>query len=149
MSKILENLYLGNIDDINNFDFIKNNNIQLIINCAIEINPPLYKNIEIINLNLCDDPLQKIYFNLLNSISDKINQFLQLNIGVLINCFAGISRSSTIVIAYLMNKYNMNLDDAYSHVFNRRSIIQPNPGFLKILKLYENYLTNKSQHIIF
>jgi len=143
MSKILDHLYLGNIDNLNNIDFIKNNNIELIINCASEvIVPPYYENmnISIINLKLYDDPLQKIYFNLLNDISDKIDYFLKQKKGVLVNCYAGISRSSTFVIAYLMNKYNMNLDDAYSFVINKRLIIKPNPGFLKILKSYEDYL---------
>ena len=79
MSKILDHLYLGNIEDINNINFIKNNDIQLIINCASEvIIPSSYENmnISIINLKLYDDPLQKIYFNLLNDISDKIDYFL-------------------------------------------------------------------------
>jgi protein-tyrosine phosphatase len=149
MSKILDNLYLGNIEDINNIHFIKNNNIQLIINCASEvIVPSSYDdmNISIINLKLYDDPMQKIYFNLsegypsLNDISDKIDYFLKQKKGVLVNCYAGISRSSTFIIAYLMNKYNMNLDDAYSFVINKRLIIKPNSGFLKILKSYEEYL---------
>ena len=143
MSKILDHLYLGNIEDINNINFIKNNDIQLIINCASEvIIPSSYENmnISIINLKLYDDPLQKIYFNLLNDISDKIDYFLKQKKGVLINCYAGISRSSTFVIAYLMNKYNMNLDDAYSFTINKRLIIKPNSGFLKILKSYEEYL---------
>jgi len=149
MSKILDNLYLGNIEDINNIHFIKNNNIQLIINCASEvIVPSSYDdmNISIINLKLYDDPMQKIYFNLsegypsLNDISDKIDDFLKQKKGVLVNCYAGISRSSTFIIAYLMNKYNMNLDDAYSFVINKRLIIKPNSGFLKILKSYEEYL---------
>jgi len=151
MSKILDHLYLGNIEDINNINFIKNNDIQLIINCASEvIVPSSYENmnISIINLKLYDDPLQKIYFNLLNDISDKIDYFLKQKKGVLVNCYAGISRSSTFVIAYLMNKYNMNLDDAYSFVINKRLIIQPNSGFLKILKLYEDYLKEKNKTYI-
>lgn len=151
MSKILDHLYLGNIEDINNINFIKNNDIQLIINCASEvIIPSSYENmnISIINLKLYDDPLQKIYFNLLNDISDKIDYFLKQKKGVLVNCYAGISRSSTFVIAYLMNKYNMNLDDAYSFVINKRLIIQPNSGFLKILKLYEDYLKEKNKTYI-
>jgi protein-tyrosine phosphatase len=143
MSNILNHLYLGNIYDINNIDFIKNNNIQLIINCAFEVNVPFYENISIINLKLYDNPMQQIDFYLLNNISDKIDQYLKQNKDVLVNCYAGISRSSTFIIAYLMNKYNMNLDNAYSYVINKRLIIRPNSGFLKILKSYEDYLKQK------
>jgi protein-tyrosine phosphatase len=31
----------------------------------------------------------------------------------LVHCFAGVSRSASIVIAYLMQEHNMSLKDAY------------------------------------
>ncbi len=63
---------------------------------------------------------------------------------VFIHCFAGISRSTTIVISYIMKKYNMSLRDSYTLVLNKRDIICPNPGFAEQLKCYENHLRSKS-----
>lgn len=45
--------------------------------------------------------------------------------------YAGISRSATIVIAFLMQEMNRNFFDAMSHVRRKRPIIFPNPGFQK------------------
>eukprot|EP00808_Paulinella_micropora_P001977 g75160.t1 len=48
---------------------------------------------------------------------------------VLVHCMMGISRSSTIVLAYLMTQ-GMSLKDAYAHVKRVRPCIKPNPGWL-------------------
>jgi len=47
---------------------------------------------------------------------------------VLIHCYAGKSRSATIVIAYLMDQ-GMNYLQAYDFVEKRRNCIDPNEGF--------------------
>lgn len=49
---------------------------------------------------------------------------------VLIHCEKGISRSSTITIAYLIWKKKMTQQNAFTLVKKRRSIIDPNFGFL-------------------
>jgi len=56
---------------------------------------------------------------------------------VLVHCAAGISRSSTVVIAYLMQSHNMSLKMAYEHVYCRRNTIRPNPGFFNQLMEFE------------
>jgi len=49
--------------------------------------------------------------------------------GVLVHCFAGVSRSATIVIAYLMQEKEMNMEHAFSFASRARPIIFPNMGF--------------------
>ena len=56
---------------------------------------------------------------------------------VLVHCMAGISRSSTITISYLMKYKNMKYQDAYNHVRERREIISPNYHFVEQLKEWE------------
>lgn len=51
---------------------------------------------------------------------------------VLVHCRQGISRSSTIVLAYLMIKKSMTVQEATRKVRENRDII-PNPGFLQQL----------------
>ena len=47
------------------------------------------------------------------------------------NSWAGISRSSSFCIAFLMYKMNLNIDSATLLCRKARSIIYPNPGFTR------------------
>jgi hypothetical protein len=59
------------------------------------------------------------------------------NGAVLVHCHEGISRSATVVIAYLMWKYSMPMDDAYALVSRARPLIRPNIGFQEQLSVFQ------------
>lgn len=59
---------------------------------------------------------------------------------VLVHCAAGVSRSATICMAYLMRYHHLSLSAAYAVVLEARCIVDPNPGFLEQLKEWENEL---------
>jgi hypothetical protein len=48
----------------------------------------------------------------------------------LVHCHAGVSRSATVVLLYLMVRYRWPLADAYGHLRRVRPQVRPNPGFL-------------------
>ena len=69
--------------------------------------------------------------------------FIEENIAktnVLVHCQAGVSRSATIVIAYMMRKYQYGMDDALKRVKGRRPYVDPNKGFMKQLRSFEKGL---------
>jgi protein-tyrosine phosphatase len=53
---------------------------------------------------------------------------------VLVHCAAGISRCSTLLIAYLMQKYGWNFEYCLTLLQEKRPCCQPNTGFCKQLK---------------
>ena len=68
----------------------------------------------------------------LPEICDFIDGALENGGTVVVNCRAGVSRSSTSVIAFLMLRRNMSLVEALTTVREKRYVI-PNRNFLKEL----------------
>lgn len=62
-----------------------------------------------------------------------IDEAQQTNGRVLVHCACGVSRSSTLCCAYLIKHHGMTLEEALVHLRSRRSIVQPNSGFLRQL----------------
>nr|CAG4710805.1 unnamed protein product [Naegleria fowleri] len=59
---------------------------------------------------------------------------------VLVHCAAGVSRSSTIIISYVMKKMGVGCLFAFQLVKKRRRMIMPNEGFFHQLMEYEKKL---------
>ncbi|OXA62139.1 Dual specificity protein phosphatase 12 [Folsomia candida] len=87
-------------------------------------------------LKVSDMPREDIlqYFDDTNEFIDSA---LRLKKRVLVHCYYGVSRSATLVLAYLMQKYRLSLEEAQNRLEQRRSVVGPNYGFLSQLKLYE------------
>lgn len=59
---------------------------------------------------------------------------------VLVHCQEGLSRSSAVILAYLMHFREMSLVDAVNHLARCRPIIQPNEGYTDQLGRLEEQL---------
>ena len=59
---------------------------------------------------------------------------------VLVHCHAGISRSSTICMAYLMATQKFRMEEAYEFVKTRRRCVSPNFNFMEQLLSFENHV---------
>lgn len=46
-----------------------------------------------------------------------------------VHCYGGVSRSATIVVAYLIQELGMSTFEALSLVKSKRAVAFPNPGF--------------------
>lgn len=55
---------------------------------------------------------------------------------VYVHCVAGISRSATLVISYIMKSRCMSYPEALEIVLQKRKVVDPNEGFVKQLVLY-------------
>lgn len=79
--------------------------------------------------------------DLLSHFQEMFNFIDEVNEGqngkVLIHCFAGVSRSVTIAVAYLMYKSKIPLEVALQIVGRYRGKVRPNPGFMRQLELFE------------
>ncbi|XP_015203775.1 dual specificity protein phosphatase 7 isoform X2 [Lepisosteus oculatus] len=71
---------------------------------------------------------------------DVLDEARSQKCGILVHCLAGISRSVTVTVAYLMQKLNLSLNDAYDFVKRKKSNISPNFNFMGQLLDFERTL---------
>ncbi len=145
-NEILPNLYLGSIfppcfnqqfvDKIEVcIDMIDYNDVGLQVYMN-GIEPHKFKNDPnktYHNFPIYDHPSENIdkYFDSTYQIID--NALTQYK-PIYIHCYAGVSRSASIVIAYIMKKYNVPYEIALSMARQRRMVVNPNLGFTNQLK---------------
>ena len=127
-SEILPNhLYLGDFTSANSPERAYSHVISLgTENEHLAYDPRHSKHTRIILDDVDDAPISN-YFEQCFDIIDS-------GCCVLIHCWAGVSRSATIVLAYLMRRKGMALDVAWCFVKEKRSCINPNDGFIKELE---------------
>lgn len=89
------------------------------------------------NINIQDRP-NFVLDSILDDCFDFIDDGRHYG-NVLVHCSGtiGLSRSTSICIAYLINKEKQKFDEAFNNVKEARSFVKPSEGFLKQLKDYE------------
>lgn len=86
-----------------------------------------------------DSPHENIAQYFMSAISF-IEQVRARNEAIVVHCVMGISRSVTIVLAYLMYRYRICYEKAYELVRIARPIARPNPGFEMQLLSFQHQL---------
>ena len=136
--QVIPGLFIGCQDAATNFQELTRNKISCILNVAVGVMPTKIENIEHKSMPLYDEPGFNIREHFEEGI-DFLREQLQ-NGSVLVHCNAGISRSTTIILAFLMKEKKMGLNEALELVRIARPIAKPNPGFMKQLRTYEKDL---------
>ncbi|XP_029470550.1 dual specificity protein phosphatase 10-like isoform X2 [Rhinatrema bivittatum] len=141
LSTILPFLFLGNEKDAQDLEHMASLNIGHVINVTTHL--PLYHPGTLCykRLPATDSGKQNLrqYFE---EAFEFIEEAHQCGKGVLIHCQAGVSRSATIVIAYLMKHTLMTMGDAYKYVKGKRPVISPNLNFMGQLLEFETDLNS-------
>ncbi|XP_061156102.1 uncharacterized protein si:dkey-175m17.7 [Syngnathus typhle] len=142
ISAILPFLFLGNERDAQDLDLLLHLNIGYVVNVTTHL--PLYhlkSGLHYKRLPATDNSKQNLrqYFE---EVFEFIEEAYQSGQGVLVHCQAGVSRSATIVIAYLMKHTLMTMTDAYKYVRSRRPVVSPNLNFMGQLLEFERDLNS-------
>lgn len=127
---IVDFLYIGS-QDCAVRSVLEKYNIKNVLSVGVDVDISFidHKFVPILDLPESDIklPLQECLPYLRNCIENKEN--------VLIHCNAGVSRTSMVAIAYLMQYEFLDFENAYNLVKEKRPAIQPNAGFKKQLLL--------------
>lgn len=141
MNWILPNkLAVGNMDSAANEEWLVKNKIGGIVSVRGRLSKPptFYKklHIQVLHIPVSDSEDTNLgkYFPLVYAFIERV---FASGKSVLINCYAGMSRSTTLITSYLMRKQHLTADKAMKMVKSKRPCFDPNPGFVKQLYRYE------------
>ncbi|XP_053376179.1 protein phosphatase Slingshot homolog 2-like isoform X3 [Mercenaria mercenaria] len=147
-SKILDHLYLGSEWNASNLDELQHNGVHHILNISREIDnfyPGVLHYMNVREWDVDQSDLLKYW----EDTHRYINKARRRGSKALVHCKMGISRSASTVIAYLMKENKWSLQKAYEFTKSKRNIINPNPGFMKQLEMYEGILNANWNREIF
>eukprot|EP00667_Euglena_gracilis_P002535 EG_transcript_2537 len=135
--EIIPNLLLGPQSFANNYNRLKAAKVTHILVIGRQLKP-LFPQDFVYHVvdSLEDQPDQEIL-----SIFGKCFPFLDMGRQepnrVLVHCNAGVSRSPTVVIGYLMRLFGFSFQKAYELVHSKRNVVCPNPGFTRQLHTFD------------
>ena len=135
--KILDGLYLGGLRSAQTRLIYDTLGIKAVVTCGrkMRVNTEGIEHLSIQVEDLEEQSMQPYFEQVSAFIAEQIQRG-----AVLVHCFAGLSRSATMVTAYLMSHRGMRLDDAIAHVIAARPAVHPNPGFVRELVAYDKRL---------
>ncbi|VDN97851.1 unnamed protein product [Rodentolepis nana] len=131
ISQILDFLYLGNSRDARNFESLKELGITHIINATRDLPNYVEGNGDIKYLRVAvEDSGTADLTPYFTPTIEFIDVTVRAKGRVLVHCQEGVSRSASLVIAYIMAHSNLSLMRAFTVVSHARPIICPNINFL-------------------
>eukprot|EP00906_Rhabdomonas_costata_P031714 RCo044761 len=127
-------MYLGNRYAAAALGFLQGLGVTHVVNAAEEQPNFFPDHLVYYNCNLKDNLTEKIDFD--GPLRFIQQAFAQGGV-VFVHCLAGVSRSTSIVAAYVMKNYGMSLRDTLAKIAELRPCINPNPNFVRQLMQLE------------
>ncbi|XP_057593402.1 dual specificity protein phosphatase 5 isoform X1 [Hippopotamus amphibius kiboko] len=135
--EILPFLYLGSAYHASKCEFLANLHITALLNVSRRTSEACTTHLHYKWIPVEDSHAADISSHFQEAI-DFIDCVREKGGKVLVHCEAGISRSPTICMAYLMKTKQFHLKDAFDYIKQRRSVVSPNFGFMGQLLQYES-----------
>ncbi|KAI6196809.1 Protein-tyrosine-phosphatase [Aphelenchoides besseyi] len=145
ITQLFDHVFLGSQEDALNPTVLKRYDITKVIN--LSDNGPKSDLIPDDELHFKRIPIHDSYQAKICPHFDGAYEFIESakssNDKVLIHCLAGISRSPTLAMAYVMRSRLLTCDQAYQFVKNKRPTVSPNLNFMGQLFEYERQLRDQ------
>eukprot|EP01084_Bolivina_argentea_P206327 352301_1 len=146
-----DKIYLSGSYIAQNMEWLKYNKIGAILNCAATN----IKHCSSVYTDKCDIILKQLPINDTSKDKNIMNQYINDGINfinecieekklkILVHCSAGMSRSATVLIAYLMKRNQWDLLKTFKFVRSKRKYVYPNLGFWQLLIEMNNSMFNR------
>ncbi|KAL6104139.1 dusp22 [Pungitius sinensis] len=135
VNKVLPDLYLGNFRDARDREQLAKHNITHILSIH-DSAAPILQEMTYLCISAADLPTQNLTQHFKQSITFMHESRLKGE-GCLVHCLAGVSRSVTLVVAYIMTVTGLGWQEALAAVRVVRPCAGPNLGFQRQLQEFE------------
>ena len=134
-------LFLGGVTDGTNQETLERIGVQYVLCVAKECDGPadvstlVYKKISMIDKSR--ESLRANFTEAFNFLEEARAK----GVRILVYCRMGASRSASLVIAYCMTYRSMTFPEALLYVQSKRTVVDPNVGFVSELEAYDEDLS--------
>lgn len=139
MQEICEGLFLGPETAACDWSLLQSQGVTHVLVAGSELTPHFPGQLVYLVLPL-EDTVEQSLVMYLPQACEYIHQARMGGGRVLVHCRAGVSRSASIVLAYIMQTHQLRLQTALTTIQAKRPCAHPNPRFLNELKRWENSL---------
>lgn len=143
IQQVVPGLYIGGEYPASNLPYLQKHKITHIVRATETAGVTFAREVKYLKVEIPDDERADIKAHF-----EKTNEFIDTAITsghtVLVHCMAGISRSASIVLAFLVGKRNLSLDSAFHLLKTCRPYVFPNSGFRKQLRDFEKTVRGTS-----
>ena len=129
INEVADNLYVGNISTATNKELLQEKGITHIINILSQRFEPYPSDFEYMHIHAYDVINWTLIYNF-QATNLFIRDALKDGGKVYIHCMCGVSRSVSVLLAYLMTQSTKSLDVLLKEVQSARPVANPNPGFI-------------------
>ena len=134
---IIDNIYLGSSLGACNLNLLNKNKIGYIINISEDIPNFFEDKFKYLQITKRDNGKEELDKKNFEESYNYILKSQESNKNIFIHCFVGRSRSVSLIIYYLMKKYNYTIKESLDYIKEKRSVIDPAIKFINNLKKYE------------
>ncbi|XP_039253556.2 uncharacterized protein LOC120330721 [Styela clava] len=139
-TQIFPHLFLGSQKDVVDEKMMRSNSITYVLNVSKTCTKPEFIDDSHFHRISVRDNYQEKMTPYIKEAIEFIEKVRKSNQRVIVHCLAGVSRSATVAIAYVLHYLRINFEDAYRFVKEKRPSISPNFNFLGQLMEFERNL---------
>ncbi|RUS83284.1 hypothetical protein EGW08_008964 [Elysia chlorotica] len=143
-SEILPHVYLGDVSHSSQRALLEELGITALLNVSSSCHNHFQASYTYKNVTVSDN-MDADLITWFPELIDFIESVSSQQGRVLVHCRAGVSRSATVCIAYIMQKQGLSLDSAYEFVKSKRPVIDPNINFIRQLQKFETLLKSRKK----
>lgn len=135
INEVCSGVYISDFSSACNVEELKKVGITHIVTAIPGVCEMYPQEFKYYMVDVCDRSYSQInkYFD---ECSDFMDDAVNKNGKVLVHCKCGVSRSTTLIAAYLIKKKNYSTNGAIEAIKKSRNCIQANDGFVQQLKDY-------------